>query len=156
VWAVQLHLRLQSRRKSRGVCANFIGVRTTSAADLLDLNIGVPIYDLVVPSTLSEAVERFRPRFAFKRRRDGMSEHSGLSVPPTLRRSVLTCAVRPTWPEMLIAHFFTHIVSVRRAAHVRFPKHKQHLDALGEIGHWRGDAVAIEAIAEDPVAWRVF
>ena len=31
-----------------------------------------------------------------KRRRDGVSKHSGFSVPPALRRFILACAIRPS------------------------------------------------------------
>lgn len=154
--AVKVHLLPQGSGVLCGVCADLIGVRRPPAADLLDLNIGISIHDLVVPTALSETVERRGLRLGVKRRGDGVSEHSGFCVPPALRRTVLACAIPPERPESLVADFVPHVERIGCATHVRLPKHKKHSHALREVDRWRGHAVAIQPVEEGPVIWRVF
>jgi hypothetical protein len=89
--------------------ADLVCLRCSSAADLLDLDVGESIHDFMIPSTRAKSRERLVPRLSSEGCCDGVSEHAGLPVPPALRRPLLASAVLGERPEVWVSDFVAHV-----------------------------------------------
>src|SRR5215470_2165138 len=134
------------------MASDLVWIGDASPTYLLNLDIGEPVHDFVIPSTSPEALIGCVRGLVGQRGAHGVREHSGLPVPPTGGQPFFTLTVWAAWTEPYISHFVAHVQRACSSTKIRFAKNKHHTNNLRQIclGAWH--AVAVQPPTESGIA----